>query len=107
MYEMIKQDFIKGGFLYRLIAEGRNGLVYEQKSKKGVIVSYEVHKIRLRHNLSIQNIKFGSIQRMPSNNDFGVWAWSINDLERAMAKFQKLEEKNTKVKNSTLVKTEN
>ena len=85
----------KNGFEYHLHTRGKNAFIYEQKgdNEKGEIITfgYEI----FRRVIGEEKESFGKVyprrERFPSNEDFGKWAWSVKTEERAIMKFEEVE----------------
>lgn len=82
-------SFRKNGFDYQLVQQNDKVAIYSQ-NKFGRTFGWEVHKVRF---LAERIAKFGNLvkvltykYRVPSNEDFGTYAWSFATLEKAQAK---------------------
>jgi len=69
------------GFAFTQIKKSASSYIYEVNS--GEAKFYEVFK-------RIENTRFGCVS-YPTNNAFGVWAWTYGDLDKAEDKFDELE----------------
>jgi hypothetical protein len=82
--------FRKNGFNYTLISLGHNACIYEQLYSKKVTY-FEVWIMKIRKGTE----KFGKVYpdsfAIPGNEDFGNWAWTFRDKEKAIAEFNRLE----------------
>lgn len=83
------ETFKKYKFVYELLDLQGSIALYEQ-SYKGVVVGFEIHKLRLWANRIGKFSHLNRTIRMPSNEDFGKWAWSFNTLDYARKKFNEL-----------------
>ena len=88
---MIVKHFKKNGFCYELMREGKRALIYKQLMNEE-LRAFEVHKKRMRKARIINNVKLAATNRLPTDEDFGVWAWSILSYERALIKFEEIED---------------
>lgn len=75
------------GIHYGILKKGKLGAVYASDDGR----YYEVFKIKI----SKPNVVMGSPvperERIPSNNDFGVWAWCKTSKESALELFEQIE----------------
>lgn len=84
----IKPVFRKWGFDYRLIRRQGNVVLYEQKSKYGNIISYEV--------MRVQTVKspteFHQVgdEYLPGTNSWGTLGWTLGTLEDAEKRFAEI-----------------
>ena len=69
------------GFAFTQIEKSASAYIYEVKTESTKY--YEVFK-------RIENTRFGCVS-YPSNNSFGVWAWTFPELIKAKEKFDELE----------------
>jgi len=71
------------GFMFTQIKQNKYGYIY--RIEADTLTHYEVfmHK---------PNTRFKCVS-YPSNNAFGIWAWTYRDLERAEAKFDEITNK--------------
>jgi len=87
--ELIPKTFYKNRYNYKLIdsfdINGFTYAVYGQLNKLGVVICHEIHKLRLYTKPYPKfKILVGQI-RLANNEEFGKWAWSVNDLDRVKA----------------------
>lgn len=68
------------GFIFTQINKSYYAYIYEVKT--GNSTHYEVFKHK-------ENTHFNCVS-YPSNKAFGIWAWSCTKLERAIEKFEEL-----------------
>lgn len=84
----IKPVFWKWGFDYRLIRRQGNVVLYEQKSKYGNIISYEV--------MRVQTVKspteFHQVgdEYLPGTNSWGTLGWTLGTLKDAEKRFAEI-----------------
>lgn len=89
MIEKLDKSITRKGLNYTQISETEKGYLYRAELD-GVYISYEVF---LKKN-SPRCVDFGNrvysdsefVERFPSDNDFGKWAWSYNNIELANEK---------------------
>ena len=94
MVEKIKETFRKNGWDFRLIKSQWPYALYELSGLfdwGGYVVGYEVHKLRKIPSLATF---YGDLVkdyiRYPSNEEFGEYGWSYQDLEDAEIKYKAL-----------------
>jgi hypothetical protein len=84
--------FRKNGFNYTLISLGQKACIYEQTYTQIPPVSYfEVFRIREQKAFTINGRDYPAKFQIPGNEDFGNWAWSFRDKDKAVAEFNRLE----------------
>jgi hypothetical protein len=71
------------GFIFTQINKSENAYLYEVNT--GHSIHYEVFKHK-------ENTQFDCVS-YPSNKAFGVWAWSCTKLQRALEKFEELNDR--------------
>lgn len=84
-YSPLRTEIKKNGYDYiQIKAVDKIGYIYQQKFE-GKHISYEVfaHKI---------NTMFNCVS-FPSNESFGLWAWTFKNLDKAEAKLKEMIEK--------------
>jgi hypothetical protein len=90
--QLLKENIRKNGYDYRLLERGERSFIYEQwDDEDNFIVAYEVFRLKISKAKEV----FGDImperEVFPGNEDFGVWAWSYRNLEKAYEKYTRLE----------------
>lgn len=91
--ELLSNRINKNSFVYNLVQRGERAMMYEQiEPEENLIVGYEVFKRKIDQPKVIFGIELGIREVFPGNEDFGKWAWSISDKERAIAKFNLIEQ---------------
>lgn len=68
------------GFLFRQISVTNRAFLYQVDSGSGIY--YEVFRKRVNH-------RFGCVS-FPTSKAFGIWAWTYEDLNKAIKKFKEL-----------------
>jgi hypothetical protein len=90
----LPQKLRRNGFNYTLICRGRRSFIYAQHVTPSVTY-YEVFRLKISSPKTImmdgKKIVIEAAERFPTNESFGVWAWSIRGLDKAMEKFKELE----------------
>jgi len=90
--DLLKGEIQKNGFLYKLYKKGEKAYMYEQSDpREDAFHAYEVFKIRIDKPKEIFGIQLPEREKFPGNEDFGKWAWSCNQLDRALIKFELIE----------------
>jgi len=98
---MIKKNFKKNGYDYKLIKQSQREkdkiiAIYEQLDhlQDAKIVAYEVMVIKfitIKKDKPRYNLKVGDEEiRYPSNNDWGTYGWTYKDLNKAEYKYSLL-----------------
>lgn len=81
----------KNGFHYNLIERTSNKAIYSQ-GFEGKIIGHEVFKIEVVKETVLFGKAIPEREKFPSDNDFGVTAWSCGmDLDKAMQRYNELE----------------
>lgn len=82
----------KNGFDYKQVDRNDFKAIYSQHTKDGILIGHEVFIIKVGKEAEI----FGTIvperEKFPSDNDFGVTAWSVGkDLGAAMSRYNSID----------------
>ena len=87
----INSEFVKNGLKYSFVCRQNQFCVYALE-KLGVIIGYEVHKIRISKIpemwSSVQ--EYEKMEKLASNEEFGRFGWSFQNKKNAMQKYEKL-----------------
>ncbi len=78
------------GYKYSRITKGRRYCLYEQNGIANMRC-FELFKIRVSREKKINGTIIEKKELFPRNEDFGYTAWTICDLDEALAKFNELE----------------
>lgn len=97
----LEKEFIAGpevkGFLFKQIRASSHAYIYRSTDNNGKL-HYETFERKESKNrdyvIAGKAIHSEAHIRYPRNNDFGVWAWCIRDLDKAIQKFDELNKKN-------------
>jgi len=89
--EKLGQEITKNKFLYRQMQRNDYAAIYEQYGKawdgKPMVFGYEVFWIKKQEAQKIKmqgiEIELKEKELFPSDNDFGLTAWSVKKLETA------------------------
>lgn len=82
----------KNGFTYRQFDRNAYKAIYSQfchDAKK--IIAYEVFHVKSHNGYEIQGNYIEPAEMYPSNESFGVSAWSIKDKDDALTKYVSLQ----------------
>lgn len=90
----LEQQLTKNKFLYTQLDRTDKVAIYEQKHPEAGVVSYEVFKIRIAKESVMFGVTVPEKESFPSDEAFGVTAWSIRDKERAFKRFKELADGN-------------
>lgn len=80
----------KNGFIYTLVKREDKVAMYQQHNKAGELVAFEVFSITTHNGYEIAGKIIPPAELFPSNEMFGVTAWSFRDREGALIKFKEL-----------------
>jgi hypothetical protein len=91
----LEKKINKNSFEYVLHTRGKNAFIYEQKGKdafgKIQTFAFEVFRKIVDPEKEVFNTVYPERERFCANEDFGKWAWSIREEDRAIKKFNELE----------------
>jgi hypothetical protein len=79
------------GFTYTQVLRGVRSCVYEQTVTQE-IKYFEVFTIRIEPETTIGGKFYPERERWPKDEDFGYTAWTYRDYEKALKKFNELED---------------
>ncbi len=89
-------SYSKKRFDYKLIQRSNKAAIYSQ-SFEGKLLAYEVFQVKVAKAYSFGGIQFEGGEYTPSDESFGMWAWSFGifstperALERAQEKYTQL-----------------
>ena len=72
----------KNGYEYNLVIKVPEvGYIFSQSSD-GTVIAYEVFKHKFNRRFNVTSF--------PSNESFGVWAWTYHDLSRAVTRLNEI-----------------
>ncbi len=88
----LKHEIKKNGYDYLLIQESPKCKIYQQ-SDNGIIVGFEIFKIQLAklHPQSSDFTNFDKMERFPTDESFGKWAWFYKNYNQAVLKLKQIE----------------
>lgn len=90
----LQDVYTKKGFVYTLLERTKEKAIYSQHDENGNLIGHEIFLIQIAK----ENEAFGTVfperERYPTDNDFGITAWSVGrDLGKAMYKYSQLEKR--------------
>ena len=86
---ILQPSYTKNGYLYYLVTRNERAAIYVQYEGDR-FVSYEVGKIKNVKEAHIGANTIETGETFWSSEDFGVIAWTMNDLKRAMDKYNEI-----------------
>lgn len=90
--EILANKIKRKDFTYELEKRGEKTLMYRQLSDiDNLIIGYEVFRIKVDQPKLVFGVQLNEREVFPSNEDFGKWAWSFSNKERAEKKFDIIE----------------
>ena len=89
---MIPLDKIinKNNYTYTQVLKGKRYCLYEQNGIANMRC-FELFEIKFSREKNINGLIIESKELFPKDTDFGKTAWAICDLDKALAKFNELE----------------
>lgn len=85
----LQGEFKKSIFDQFIIERTESKAIYSQ-SYNNQIIGYEVFKIKIAKDADLMGRFIQGGERYPSDNDFGISAWSIRDYDKALSRYSKL-----------------
>jgi len=90
--DLLPEEIRKNSYVYRFLKRGEKAMMYEQfDANDERTVCYEVFKRKIDKPKVVFGISLNEREIFPGNEDFGKWAWAICDKERALEKFESIE----------------
>lgn len=84
----------KNGYTYNLIERNDFKAIYSQHLVCGKVIGHEVFKIQIGKESELFGKLIPEREKFPSDNDFGVTAWSVGvDLNKALSRYNQLTNK--------------
>jgi hypothetical protein len=84
----------RNGYIYTQLKRGEKAAIYEQIFEDlgdSTVVGYEVFKIRIGKSKVVFGVELPEKEKFPSDEDFGKWAWSYREINKAMEKYDQIE----------------
>ena len=96
--QLLPVTLTKNGYYYKQIKKGNKSAIYEQTCDESPNpIAYEVFRIKIDK----EKVVFGQLlpekEIFPGNEDFGKWAWSFCGIEKALSRFELLENEESAV----------
>lgn len=82
-------EFRKNTFHYKQILRNETHAVYAQIDN-GDVIAYEVFKINKNREFILHGNVIQASESVPSNEQWGVKAWTVRTLDHAKEKFEEL-----------------
>jgi len=77
------KTFRKNKQTYTQVRRGKKGIIWEQVNEVGLKIGYEVWKLKIQPAYGFEVNHYPEMEKKPGNNDFGKWAWSVGNMDRA------------------------
>ncbi len=91
--ELLPEEIRKNSFIFRFVKRGERAIMYEQYDPEfDSTIAWEVFKRKIDKPKIVFGIQLNEREIFPGNEDFGKWAWSIRNLEKANTIFNDIEE---------------
>jgi hypothetical protein len=89
----LAEEINRNGFLYKQIKRSERGAIYEQifNDFDHKTIAYEVFKIKIGKPKIVFGVELPEKEKFPGDDDFGKWAWTYPDIEKALNKFGQIE----------------
>ena len=87
---LLNKIIYKNNYTYTQVLKGKRYCLYEQNGIANMRC-FELFKIKISREKNINGLIIESKEQFPKNEDFGKTAWTICDWEKALAKFNELE----------------
>lgn len=99
--KLLDTEIKKNGFAYIQERRGERAFIYRQTDPETTeggearTVGFEVFKRKVSRaqsaNMGGTIVEFEAKEKFPSNESFGLWAWAFKSWEKALEKFNELE----------------
>ena len=87
---LLNKIIYKNNYTYTQVLKGKRYCLYEQNGIANMRC-FELFKIKISREKNINGLIIESKEQFPKDIDFGKTAWTICDWEKALAKFNELE----------------
>jgi len=77
-------------YTYTQVLKGKRYCLYEQRGVANMRC-FELFEIKVLAPMHLNGKKYEEREVFPKDSDFGITAWAICDLDKALAKFNELE----------------
>ncbi len=82
-YLILQDTYNKNGYAFKKIKREGDVAIYEQSHQESPLNRYEVFEIRRQEATEFNGVKYEAKERCPSNEEWGVNAYTCFDLGRA------------------------
>ena len=83
-------NLFRNGFRYNLVQRGQRSCIYRQDVAPGICY-WEVFKLKIRPTWTIKGKIIPTKEVFPGDDAFSLWAWSYRSYEKAMEKYEEVE----------------
>ena len=87
---LLNKIIFKNNYTYTQVLKGKRYCLYEQNGIANMRC-FELFKIKISREKNINGLIIESKEQFPKDIDFGKTAWTICDWDKALAKFNELE----------------
>jgi len=84
----------RNGYIYKQLKRTDKAAMYSQsdaEDPEADFKAFEVFKIKIGKAKVVFGVELPEKEKFPSDEDFGKWAWTYTDYEKAMDRFNKIE----------------
>ena len=87
---LLDKIIYKNNYTYTQVLKGKRYCLYEQRGVANMRC-FELFKLKVLAPMELNGKKYEEREVFPKDKDFGKTAWTICDLDKALAKFNELE----------------
>ena len=87
----LEKIFRKNKQTYTQVKRGKKAVIYRQTNEEGIDVGYEVFMIKIQKAFGFVVNHYPAREKIPGNEAFGKWAWSLGSKESALEYFKMIE----------------
>ena len=87
---LLDKIIYKNNYTYTQVLKGKRYCLYEQRGVANMRC-FELFKLKVLAPMELNGKKYEEREVFPKDKDFGKTAWTICDWEKALAKFNELE----------------
>jgi len=87
----LEKVFRKNKQTYTQVKRGKKAVIYQQTNEEGFNVGYEVFMIKIQKAFGFVVNHYPAREKIPGNEAFGKWAWSVDTEEKALEYFNMIE----------------
>ena len=87
----------RNGYIYKQLKRTDKAAMYSQSvadkadDPESSFEAFEVFKIKIGKAKVVFGVELPEKEKFPSDEDFGKWAWTYTDYEKAIDRFNKIE----------------